>query len=88
MLREIQVSFNITGSTIVHRLYTGSTEGDISLNLDASIRELEVLIEFSAIFNYSKNTRYWCDDIKLFIIYGTNLEYLRGKYYRRKGVLA
>lgn len=38
------------------------------------MRTLEVSIEFDARYNDTVLSNYWCADIKLFIIYGTNVE--------------
>ncbi|CAF1027869.1 unnamed protein product [Adineta steineri] len=51
-----------------------SSEANINLTLNDDMRELEVLIKFNALVNLSNNTNYWCDNIKLSIIYGTHLE--------------
>ena len=68
---------------MVHLLYIGSTDDNISLVLDDDMKELEVFIEFSALGNHSNQTNYWCDDIKLFIVYDTYREFLRGKHVYR-----
>lgn len=60
-------------------MYTDSTKRNISLALDDGTRELEVLVEFSALNRQNSVTNYWCHDIKLFIIYGAYLEFLKGK---------
>ncbi|CAF1441247.1 unnamed protein product [Rotaria magnacalcarata] len=54
-----------------------STKMSTSLILQDDIQELQVSIEFRAFNNQSGVTNYWCDDINLFIIYGTYLEFLR-----------
>ncbi|CAF3358121.1 unnamed protein product [Rotaria socialis] len=54
-----------------------STKMSASLMLQDDIQELQVSIEFHAFNNQSGVTNYWCDDINLFIIYGTYLEFLR-----------
>ena len=44
------------------------------------MEELEVFIQFSAITSQSNKSSYWCDSIELFIVYGTYLEFIRGKH--------
>ncbi|CAF3855415.1 unnamed protein product [Rotaria magnacalcarata] len=62
------------------------TQESISLYLLNDMRELEVLIEFSAIANQNNKASSWCDDIQLIIVYGTFLEFLRGTYLARHGL--
>ncbi|CAM4857880.1 unnamed protein product [Rotaria socialis] len=52
-----------------------STEDNISLPLKNDMSGLEVQIEFSVLANRNNNIDYWCDDIRLFIIYGIHPEY-------------
>ena len=42
------------------------------------MQELEVVVEFSTLVN-SPVTNLWCDDIKLYIVYGTYSESSQGK---------
>ncbi|CAF5101196.1 unnamed protein product, partial [Rotaria magnacalcarata] len=51
-----------------------SNEKQINLLLRNNMWELEVFIKFNATTNHSNMKNYWCDDIKLYIIYGTSLE--------------
>ncbi|CAM4982618.1 unnamed protein product [Rotaria socialis] len=51
-----------------------SNEEQINLLLHNDIWELEVFIKFNATASHSNMNNYWCDDIKLYIIYGTYLE--------------
>ncbi|CAF4036623.1 unnamed protein product, partial [Rotaria magnacalcarata] len=51
-----------------------SNEKQINLLLRNDMWELEVFIKFNATTNHSNMNNYWCDDIKLYIIYGTYLE--------------
>jgi hypothetical protein len=47
------------------------------MRLHENMKELEVLVKFSAHPTHNKNN--WCDDIKLFIDYGTaEVESLQG----------
>ncbi|CAM2707641.1 unnamed protein product [Rotaria socialis] len=55
-----------------------STEDNISLPLKNDMSGLEVQIEFSVLANRNNNIDYWCDDIRLFIIYGIHPEYSKG----------
>ncbi|CAF4029351.1 unnamed protein product [Rotaria magnacalcarata] len=54
-----------------------SNEKQINLLLRNDMWELEVFIKFNATANHSNMNNYWCDDIKLYIMYGT---YLESKY--------
>ncbi|CAF2181297.1 unnamed protein product, partial [Rotaria magnacalcarata] len=54
-----------------------SNEKQINLLLRNDMWELEVFIKFNATTNHSNMNNYWCDDIKLYIMYGT---YLESKY--------
>ncbi|CAF3436102.1 unnamed protein product [Rotaria socialis] len=58
-------------------LYTDSSKENISLILQDDMWELEVNIEFRAFNNQSDMAHHWYENIKLFIIYGTYLEFLR-----------
>ncbi|CAM2713876.1 unnamed protein product [Rotaria socialis] len=51
-----------------------SNEKQINLLLHNNMWELEVFIQFNATTNHSNMSNYWCDDIKLYIIYGTYFE--------------
>ncbi|CAM4980245.1 unnamed protein product, partial [Rotaria socialis] len=51
-----------------------SNEEQINLFLHNDMWELEVFIKFNSSANHNNMNNYWCDDIKLFIIYGTYLE--------------
>jgi hypothetical protein len=48
------------------------------MDLDTNIRLLEVFVKFSALANQSNKKSSWCDDIELFIEYGTKVESLPG----------
>ncbi|CAF2109632.1 unnamed protein product [Rotaria magnacalcarata] len=54
-----------------------SSRENISLILQDDMWGLEVNIEFSVLNNQSDMTHHWYENIKLFIIYGTYLEFLR-----------
>ena len=66
------------GLAKVYLFHTDSIDTSNSLLLNDEIRELEVFIEFSAFGKCGNGTNCWCNDIKLFIIYGTDKELLRG----------
>jgi len=52
----------------------------VSLELVRGITEIQVIIEFNASMNRNNDARNWCDNIDLFIDYGTNSELLQGTY--------
>lgn len=54
----------------------------IRLILSASMRQLEVLIIFDPVPHNVDIVTHWCDNIKLFIVYGTNMEVLPNCEYR------
>ncbi|CAF1334317.1 unnamed protein product [Rotaria magnacalcarata] len=54
-----------------------STKEKISLLLNDDMWELEVFIKFNTPANLRNMNNYWCDDIKLYIVYGTDLELTR-----------
>ncbi|CAF5184588.1 unnamed protein product, partial [Rotaria magnacalcarata] len=58
-------------------------EEQINLLLHNDMWELEVFIKFNATASHSNMNNYWCDDIKLYIIYGTYLELRQDKYCPR-----
>ncbi|CAF4364045.1 unnamed protein product [Rotaria socialis] len=60
-----------------------STKEQINLLLHNDMWELEVFIKFNATASHSNMNNYWCDDIKLYIIYGTYLESRQRKYCPR-----
>lgn len=49
------------------------------MDLNPNATELEVLVKIRKPGNNSNETITWCDDMKVFIIYGTDSEYLQGK---------
>lgn len=71
--------FQYISLVITNHLYVDSSGKNISLILDEGMQELEVFIEFSAVSGQSSFVNYWCDNIKLFIIYGTYMETSKGK---------
>ncbi|CAF2251861.1 unnamed protein product [Rotaria magnacalcarata] len=54
-----------------------STQRFISLVLNRDMHQLEVIIGFEALVKNSSKSNSWCDDIKLFIVYGTDLEFIQ-----------
>ncbi|CAF3935373.1 unnamed protein product [Rotaria magnacalcarata] len=58
---------NINDS-VVARQALGSNKENLTMILRKDMHELEIFIEFSASVNQS-TTNYWCDDIRLFIVY-------------------
>ncbi|CAF4106811.1 unnamed protein product [Rotaria magnacalcarata] len=65
-----------------------SNEKQINLLLHNNMWELEVFIQFNATTNHSNMKNYWCDDIKLYIIYGTSLESKYGLDFQFLGKLS
>ncbi|CAF5019960.1 unnamed protein product [Rotaria magnacalcarata] len=68
-----------SNNLVVARQSLNSTAASTSLLLNEKMRELEVFIDFTAIDSYSNVTNNRFEDVKLFIIYGTYLELLRGE---------
>ncbi|CAF3348588.1 unnamed protein product [Rotaria socialis] len=60
-----------------------STQRFVSSTLNRDIHQLEIVIKFEALANNSSKANSWCDDIKLFILYGTDLELIQGKFWKR-----
>ena len=65
-------------SSSVHLSLIDSTKPNIALVLRHDMHELEVVIEFSTLADQT-TTNLWCDDIKLYIVYGTYSESSQGK---------
>ncbi len=63
--------------------FIGSSQKNINLMLRDDMRKLEVVINFGKSVSHNNKTTYWCDDIKLFILYDTYFEHLRGKGFFR-----
>ncbi|CAF4615247.1 unnamed protein product [Rotaria socialis] len=78
---SVGVSVELKGIKNNHSVFSeeilNSTKEKISLLLNEDMWELEVLIKFNAPANHRNINNYWCDDIKLYIIYGTYLELTR-----------
>ncbi|CAF3793996.1 unnamed protein product [Rotaria magnacalcarata] len=72
------VSIDLRGikndSSISANQKLSSNKENISLSLRADMWELEVFVYFNTPTNDTEVGNHWCDEIKLFIIYGTNLE--------------
>lgn len=49
------------------------------MTLTDAMNRLEVSVEFDPFVSGNTTQRIWSDNIKLFIIHGTYLEFLRGK---------
>lgn len=50
------------------------------MDLNLAAKEIQVLVKFQKMENDSNNIITWCDDVKIFLIYGTDFEYLQSKY--------
>ncbi|CAF4220130.1 unnamed protein product [Rotaria socialis] len=78
---SIGVSIQLKGinssGNILDHTHFNFPRSNTTLVLDEIMQEFEVVIEFSALANRSNSENYWCDDIKLFIIYGTYSDFLR-----------
>ncbi|CAF3631266.1 unnamed protein product [Adineta steineri] len=72
---QLKVTNNSKDINIHPRLNLTGT--NISFPLMNNIRGLEIFIEFSALSGQNSVPSYWCGDIKLFIIYGKYLKFLR-----------
>ncbi len=60
------------------------------MRLYEEMQTLEIIVEFRAHFNKSHLNSSWCDDIELFIDYGTELGYLQGTslvFFKSTGTL-
>jgi hypothetical protein len=68
----------VLASSSVRLSLTGSTKENITLILRHDMQELEVFVEFSTLADQI-TTNPWCDDIKLYIVYGTYSESSQGK---------
>lgn len=64
---------------IKYAFYIGSFETSNSMTLSENMQELEILVIFDSHKNSSNAMSYWCDNMKLSIIYGTDSELFRGK---------
>ncbi|CAF4153210.1 unnamed protein product, partial [Adineta steineri] len=78
---SIGVSIHLKGTNSINDINIhprlNSTGTNISFALKNDIRGLEIFIEFSALSGQNSVPSYWCGDIKLFIIYGKYLKFLR-----------
>ncbi|CAF3853980.1 unnamed protein product [Rotaria magnacalcarata] len=78
---SIGISMQLRGfdnnNQVLARQTLNSNGADTSLLLSEEMRELEVFVDFSALGNHSNLTNYSFEDIRVFIIYGTYLEFLR-----------
>ncbi len=64
----------------IHIFYSdiASIEGNITMRLHKEMQMLEILVEFRAHPNKTRVNDSWCEDIDLFIDYGTESEFLQG----------
>ena len=79
------MSFDVLASSSVRLSLTGSTKENITLVLHHEMQELEVFVEFSTLADQT-TTNPWCDDIKLYIVYGTDSESSQGKSIVRHNI--
>lgn len=60
-------------------MYIGSNTNNVSLALHHDMKELEVIVEFTRERSQIL-TNLWCDDIELYIIYGTYSEFPQSRF--------
>ena len=82
LLDKLQVSFDVLKLSLVHLSLTDSNKQNMTLFLRHDMQELEVAVKFSALADQTI-TNPWCDDIKLYIVYGTYSESSQGKFIDR-----
>jgi uncharacterized protein YjbI with pentapeptide repeats len=76
--KEILSEYYFLSTNFGTLLFIASTKQSVALKLRADMWKLKVSIKFDKFANQNSETNYWCDDIKLLIIYGTYMEF-RGK---------
>jgi len=64
----------------IHIFYSdiASIEGNITMRLHKEMQMLEILVEFRAHSNKTRLNDSWCEDVDLYIDYGTESELLQG----------
>ncbi|CAM4813991.1 unnamed protein product [Rotaria magnacalcarata] len=76
---SIELNGKSQNGTIIDKKILDATENNTIMRLHEDMKELDVLVKFSAYYNIIHNKNNWCDEIKLFIDYGTaEVESLRG----------
>lgn len=82
LVDKLQVNFDVLASSCVHLFLEDSNKQDITLPLRHGMQELEVVVKFTTLTDQII-TNPWCDDIKLYIVYGTYSESSQGKFIDR-----
>lgn len=63
----------------MHFLNSDPKESRMVMDLKHDTKELQVLVKIQKLRHNSNETIVWCDDVKVFIIYGEDSEYLQSK---------
>lgn len=59
-------------------MFSDRSNESVSIVLKNVMQELEVLINFNPVTNDTTTSVTWCDNVRLFIIYGTYAELMQG----------
>ncbi|CAF4825849.1 unnamed protein product [Rotaria socialis] len=77
---SIELNGKSQNGTIIDKNILDATENNTIMRLHEDMKELDVLVTFNPDHNAIHNKNNWCDEIKLFIDYGTaEVESLRGR---------